>query len=190
MKKILLLIDCQYDFLDGGKLGVSGSTDKMHILTDYVRNHGNDYTMIVATADWHPFTHCSFKENGGMWPTHCVQHSLGAAIFEPLLIAINESANHFEVLTKGCDEDHEEYSIFKNMTSCDELIKLVERLDIEEIDVCGIALSYCVADTIKDGRRNLPNVQFNLLKNFCPDIGDGSAETIKKLEDINVKIVQ
>ena len=176
MKKLLLVIDCQYDFLDGGKLGVEGSIKTIQNLGAYVAQHGEEYDAVVATVDWHPIDHCSFKDNGGMWTAHCLQHSYGAAIYEPLLNVLNDKAKSFGILTKGTDPDHEEYSIFKNKESSEKLIDLVNRLGIEEIDVVGIAYDYCVADSVKGGLRALPNVKFNVLGDFCPAIAQDSSK--------------
>lgn len=175
-KKLLLVIDCQYDFLDGGKLGVKDSINVIQNLGVYIAEHGKEYEIAVATVDWHPSDHCSFKENGGIWSAHCIQHSYGAAIYEPLLNTLNEKTNSFRIFTKGLNPDHEEYSIFKNEWSHDRLISLVDDLGIEEIDVVGIAYDYCVADSVKDGLRCLPNVKFNVLKDFCPAIAEDSAK--------------
>ena len=188
MKKALLIIDVQKDFLDGGKLGVNGSIKMLNDLPRFIEDTKNDYEFTVATVDWHPITHCSFDVNGGMWPAHCIQHSEGAAIYEPVLNAINEHSKFSIILTKGTDENREEYSIFKNEDSCKKLVDLINKFEIEEIDVVGIALSYCVLDTIKDGKRNLPGISIRLIKDFCPDIGD-STEALKWLENNNVEIV-
>lgn len=37
---------------------------------------------VVYTADWHSKTNGSFKENGGIWPAHCVENTEGAALYE------------------------------------------------------------------------------------------------------------
>ena len=172
--KCLLTIDAQEDFLDGGKLGVNGARNIMDNYTVFVNEHGKDYAISIATADFHSPGHCSFKDNGGIWPPHCIQHSVGAAIYEPLLMSLHKNSVFFEVLTKGTDDNHEEYSIFKNEKSAAKLIELVKKFNIEEIDVAGIAYNYCVADTVKDGLRMLPDVKFRVLKNFCPAIPDGT----------------
>ena len=91
VKKVLFIIDAQRDFMDGGRLGVDNSKDKMDALAKYIRESKGKYDSILASVDWHPSTHCSFKPNGGMWPPHCVQFSTGAAIYQPILDAINES---------------------------------------------------------------------------------------------------
>ena len=188
MAKLLLVIDAQYDFLENGKLGVYGATELMDKSINYIEAHGKDYAICIATVDWHPITHCSFKENGGMWPSHCIQYSHGAAIYEPILMALNDRTNNFEILTKGIDEDHEEYSIFKNKKSAEKLKKIVEIYGIDEIDVMGIALDVCVSSTIKDGKRIFPNVKWGLLKDYSPSI-NSPEDTLKQLDEYNVKII-
>ena len=180
MKKALFVIDVQKDFLDGGKLGVNGSIKMLNDLPEFIEKHGKDYDLVVATVDWHPVTHCSFKQNGGIWPPHCLQHSEGAAIYEPVLDAINNHTKFSIILTKGTDEDKEEYSIFKNTLSNDKLNALFMVNEIEEVDVVGIAYDYCVADSVKDGLRAFPNVKFNVIKKFCPAIADESANEFTK----------
>ena len=180
MKKALLIIDVQKDFLDGGKLGVNGSIKMLNDLPKFIEDTKNDYEFTVATVDWHPVTHCSFDVNGGMWPAHCIQHSEGAAIYEPVLNAINEHSKFSIILTKGTDENREEYSIFKNALSNDKLNALFMVNEIDEVDVVGIAYDYCVADSVKDGLRAFPNVKFNVIKKFCPAIAEDSANEFTK----------
>ena len=180
MNRMLLEIDWENDFLDEGKLGVNGSRKIADAHTEYVVKNGRNYALAVATVDFHTPDHCSFKENGGQWSAHCIQYSVGAAIYEPLLMSLHKNCVFFDILTKGTDDNHEEYSIFKNEKSCAKLIELVKKFNIEEIDVAGIALNYCVLDTVKDGLRMLPNVKFRILKDFCPAIPDGTEKDAMK----------
>jgi nicotinamidase/pyrazinamidase len=176
MKKLLLVIDCQLDFMDGGKLGVNGSTPIMDNLALFIENHAKEYEHAIATVDWHPVTHCSFKDNGGIWPQHCIQYSPGSSIYQPVLLALYNNFHTFEVVTKGLNEDHEEYSIFKNVTSNHLIKEAIKKFSIEEIDVVGIAYDYCVADSVKDGLRELPDIKFNVIKKYCPAIAKESAQ--------------
>ena len=84
MNKLLLVIDCQYDFINGS-LAVKGAGPTMDRLAEFIKENGASYKKIVLTADWHPLTHCSFKDNGGTWPKHCVQYTQGAAIYQPII---------------------------------------------------------------------------------------------------------
>ncbi len=182
MSKVLILIDGQNDFIDGGRLAVDGSKAKMIALAEYINNHANDYDFIIASADFHPFTHCSFKKNGGIWPLHCLQHSEGAAIFQPILDAIDNTGAELHVLTKGVDEDHEEYSVLKNAKSNKLMHSLIESHKIEEVDICGIAGDYCVLDSIKDFHKEFSKVKINVLLPFVASI-DGGEKLEKFLSD-------
>ena len=176
MSNIMYLgIDNQDDFMEGGNLAVEGGKKCGDFQAEYLKAHKNEYAIVVETVDWHPSTHCSFKENGGIWPNHCEQFTNGAAIYQPLYDVLKTCPN-FTVLTKGCAEDHEEYSIFKNEESCKKLINIVKAYDISEIHVGGIAYDYCVQDTVKDGLRYLPNVKFKVFKDFCPAIAEDTAK--------------
>ena len=172
MKKLLLIVDVQHDFIHG-TLPVPDAEHAMDALTEWLLGDAkNDYESIILTADWHPTSHCSFTENGGEWPSHCVQFSQGASIYGKILDALNDK--HYEVLTKGVCEDHEEYSIWKNEESRYKLFKIIDVLGIEEIDICGLAGDICVFNTLKDTLRLLPDVKVKFLKEFSPCIGDGN----------------
>ena len=67
MSKILLIVDPQVDFVNGS-LPVTGAAEAMDALAAYVKEHGNEYVARLVTADWHPYHHCSFADEGGMWP--------------------------------------------------------------------------------------------------------------------------
>lgn len=174
-KKLLLIVDAQYDFISGS-LPVKNAILCMGRLGDYIEEtcESNPYNTIVATADWHPISHCSFKENGGEWPMHCVAYSNGAAISHFVLKGVMKcKCSDFHVLTKGTAEDHEEYSVFRNAASCVKLHKIVESQEIEEIDICGIAGDYCVLESLKDALREFPSMQFKVLERCTASIDGG-----------------
>jgi nicotinamidase/pyrazinamidase len=187
-KKILFIIDAQEDFLEGGSLAVEGARQKMNALADYLVLHGKKYDGIYLTADWHLPTHCSFKENGGIWPPHCIQYSKGAAIHQSILSALHGEKLDYFVLTKGCNEDHEEYSVFKNAESRAYLENINSHMEIDTVDFCGIAYDYCLKDSALDSKKVFTNSTIRVLKDFCPCIGDPN-ETTKILEDNNIVIV-
>lgn len=175
-KLMYLSIDTQKGFQEGGNLAVNGGIKSGDLQAKHLEEHKDDYAAVGATVDWHPSTHCSFKENGGIWPNHCEQFTEDAAIYQPLYDVLKTCPN-FTVFTKGCDEDHEEYSVFKNEESRKRIIAMVNALGITEIHVGGIAYDYCVAETVKDGLRYLPNVKFKVFGEFCPAIAEDTEKT-------------
>ena len=173
MGKILLIVDPQVDFVNGS-LPVTGAAEAMDALAAYVKEHGNEYVARLVTADWHPYHHCSFADEGGLWPRHCVQHSAGAAIWQTLLVALNELQGGFTLLYKGNNIAKEEYSIMQNEESASVICRLVEALKIEQLDVCGLAGNICVLDTAKDLKKMLGDTKLNILENYSPSLDDGS----------------
>ena len=174
MKKLLLIVDPQIDFITG-TLPVAGAAKAMDALATYVKEQGNEYTVKIVTADWHPYHHSSFADEGGVWPRHCVQHSVGAAIWESLLIALNESKGGFTLLYKGDSIDKDEYSIMQNKASASILARLVKALKVDQIDICGLAGDICVLNTAKDITSTFENIKLNVLESYSPSLDGGVA---------------
>lgn len=83
MDKILLIVDPQVDFISGS-LAVEGAKEKMDALASALQNGEIDCDYVMVTKDFHPSNHCSFKENGGQWPPHCVKGTTGCWV-QPLM---------------------------------------------------------------------------------------------------------
>lgn len=150
-KKILVVVDYQYDFFNpDGALYVKGGEKLYDKILKIIPN----FDGTVFTQDWHPLDHCSFKDNGGTWPIHCVQGSIGAGIPVEML----KAAKEFVIYEKGTDPDVEEYGAFDYGKKARKLIDVVSYCmfrdsklkdkDIESIVICGIAGDYCVCETI------------------------------------------
>lgn len=174
MKKMLLIVDPQIDFVNG-TLPVTGAAEAMDALAEYVKRQGDEYAVKVVTSDWHPYHHCSFQREGGQWPAHCIQHSAGAAIWQPLLVALNETRSGFMLLYKGDSIDRDEYSIMQNPQSADTIMRLIQALKIEQIDICGLAGNVCVLNTARDLRDIFGPGLLNILEEYSPSLDDGSA---------------
>ncbi len=104
----LVIVDVQNDFCPGGALPVPDGDKVVPVLNEYIRIFLEKGAPIYATQDWHPPNHLSFKEQGGIWPPHCVQGTKGAE-FHPDLALPGEAA----VITKGSDPKEEAYSGFQ-----------------------------------------------------------------------------
>lgn len=174
MNKLLLIVDPQIDFITGS-LPVENAAEDMNALATYVKTNGVTYSLKVVTLDWHPFHHSSFADEGGLWPRHCVQHSTGAAIWQPLLVALNQQEGGFTPLYKGTNIGKDEYSIMQNETSANILNKLMEKWDIEQIDICGLAGDICVLNTAKDLKEVIGNIKLNVLEAYSPSLDGGTA---------------
>lgn len=169
---MLLVIDAQHDFIDG-TLPVPGASEAMDALARYICDTDGQYTLKVFTADSHPAAHCSFTENGGEWPVHCVEGTHGAALWPALKDAALATAGRTVFLAKGTDAASEEYSIFANKKSADELERLIREYKIKRIDLCGLAGDVCVLQTLRDGVALYGRRVWRVLQPFSPSLDGG-----------------
>lgn len=160
MKKCLLIVDMQIDFLPGGLLAVQGGDDLVPVINELAAK----FPLVVATQDWHPAGHCSFASShagrkpfeeidwaGGrqrLWPEHCVQGTSGAD-FAPGLDLGPMAA----VFRKGMDPQVDSYSGFfdNNQAHRTGLAGYLRDLEVSELYVVGLAAEICVAFTAVDG---------------------------------------
>jgi nicotinamidase/pyrazinamidase len=173
-KKLLILVDVQYDSINGS-LAVSGAPAVMDSLAAYIAEQpAGTFSQIVMTADFHPYNHSSFKDNGGMWPVHCVAYSHGASIYQPVFEAVNKQIPCSPVLTKGDNVSVDEYSIMANAASAKKLLRIIEENGIQEIYVAGLCGDYCVGNSIKDLVQAGHGEKIRVLTRFIGNIDDGT----------------
>lgn len=176
MNKLLLVVDPQIDFISG-TLAVPGAAEAMNALASYLLGRDGQYEYKVVSNDWHPINHCSFQAFDGDWPPHCIQYSMGAAIYPPLIEPLFTSKSATKVLQKGNNPKFEELSIFKNVTSTNHMSMIMKMKNIQQIDLCGIAGDVCVLETLKDGIQLFGKEKFNVLMPYVASLDGGQALT-------------
>lgn len=145
-KDALIVVDVQVDFLPGGALAVPHGDKVIPVLNRYIKLFSETGMPIFFTRDWHPLGHLSFKDNGGIWPSHCVAESPGA-LFSPELKVPFE---HKYIVSKGIKHEFDAYSGFQDT----QLLALMQERGIRRVFVGGLATEYCVKNTI-EGAINL-----------------------------------
>lgn len=200
MKKALILVDIQNDFLPGGALAVPEGD----MIVPLVNRIQEKFDLILATQDYHPANHASFAINHEnkkpgeiidlhglaqvLWPAHCVQHSDGAAFGKDL-----DMARVTKIFYKGENPDIDSYSGFfdngkRKKTGLAEYLK---SKGVDTVYIVGLATDFCVKFTaldavdlgfetyvIKDATRAI---------NLQP--GDFEA-SLKAMERAGVKVIQ
>lgn len=152
----LVVVDMLYDFIDGSLacLNAENAVKATLAAIDSKTNGqgGEDHEIldtfpILFIRDHHPADHSSFKDQGGIWPSHCVAGTRGSEIHQSLAPYASEELT----FDKGCDRDTEQYSGFEAVNNAGQpLAEVLELLDTTDVYVCGIATEYCVRNTCED----------------------------------------
>ncbi|MFN4130884.1 MAG: bifunctional nicotinamidase/pyrazinamidase [Paracoccaceae bacterium] len=158
----LIVIDMQNDFCPGGALAVTGGDEIVAGINALMA----EFAAVVLTQDWHPKGHASFAANHPgaapfsltdmpygpqvLWPTHCVQGSVGAA-FHP---ALNVAAADL-ILRKGFRPDIDSYSAFfeNDRSTQTGLDGYLRDRGVSKLVLAGLATDYCVAYSALDAAR-------------------------------------
>ena len=132
--KTLVIVDIQKDFYDPkGSLYVSGAETFPSKIADLVPGYDNVY----FTLDWHPLNHCSFKQNGGIWPVHCLKYSWGASLPDEVLASIDSFRQHVSYYHKGDRSYEEEYEAYRKIT--DNQLRLLRNSE-ENVVACEVTI--------------------------------------------------
>ncbi len=135
----LILVDIQNDFCPGGALAVREGDQVVPVANKLIPK----FPVVVATQDWHPVDHCSFK----IWPPHCVQNTPGADLHPSL----DKSRITFSV-RKAFKREADAYSEFSGVDKAGRrLDELLRGRGVKTLYVVGLATDYCVRATVLDG---------------------------------------
>ena len=189
--RLLIIVDVQNDFCEGGALGVDGGGAVAERIAEFVREHGGDYDRILASQDWHR----GDTDNGGhfavppaapdfvdTWPVHCVADTEGAAL-HPAIMAVEDRV---EVVHKG-----------HGVPSCSVLEGTVVGTSESvqalvpgcAIDVVGLAYDFCVRATALGSREAGASVR--VLREMTAAVHpSGVAELEEELAAAGVEVVR
>lgn len=153
MSKALIVIDVQNDFCPGGALAVPGGND----IVSGINALMGSFDAVILTQDWHPQGHSSFATSHAskapydlvempygpqvLWPDHCVQGSLGAALHADL------NADRADlIIRKGYNPAIDSYSAFfeNDQTTPTGLEGYLRSRGLTDLTLVGLATDFCV----------------------------------------------
>lgn len=187
MKKALIIIDMQNDFLPDGNLAVPNGDEIIPIINKLIPQ----FELVIATQDWHPANHKSFASqhkgkdvfdvidlNGleqVLWPDHCIQGTFGAEFHSALNFNTVEA-----IFRKGMSSEVDSYSGFydNGHLKSTGLTGYLKEKKIDELHFCGLAADYCVYFSIKDALKEGFNVV--LLKDATRAIDEDNFKRIQQ----------
>ncbi len=173
----LIVVDVHNDFCSGGALAVPDGDAVVPVINDVIgKFKAWKDSLVIATQDWHLENHCSFIENGGEWPRHCVQGTHGAKLHRDLI-------SYGLAVRKGQDASRDSYSAF------DESDHTPNRLDnrlyggiIDTLYICGLATDYCVKATALDSVKR--GFKTYVVKDACRAVNVNEGDEDRAYDDM------
>lgn len=159
VKRVLVLVDVQVDFTTG-RLGSEKAAKVSHDIMDYVRNHMNDYDLVIATMDTHSVDEFKIKETveGDKIPMHCIAGSPGHALVGDLAEMVDAMPEKSTFMA----DDYAFTNAVEEFSGADGLID-----DPEQIDVCGFCTDICVVSNVLQLRRTFPKSRIVVIEDLC-----------------------
>jgi nicotinamidase/pyrazinamidase len=191
VKKALIIVDVQNDFLPGGALAVPFGDE---IIPNINRMVQLPFDQIVATQDWHPRRHVSFASTWGkkpgehithgsidqiLWPDHCVQGSRGAKFSRKL-----DTSHFHKIIHKGSDANIDSYSTFFDNLGLRStgLEGYLREKECEELYFAGLATDYCVLYSVRDALTL--GLQSFVVTDACRGIDSEPGDVERALEEM------
>ena len=171
MKKVLIVIDYQNDFVDGS-LGFPGAEKLEKKLLDRIQAAKNSGEDIIFTKDMHESNYLNTEEGKNLPIIHCVKNTKGFELYGKL----KDVAEGYPTFEKGA---------FASL----DLGNYLKDKNYDEISLVGLVSYICVLCNAVICKAALPNAHIIVEKDLT-DAGDKHAEEIgfEALKNIHVEI--
>ena len=174
MKKVLVIIDMQNDFIDG-PLGNDECKQAVPAVIDAVNNGG--YTDVILTRDTHGDNYLNTQEGRKLPVVHCIKGTDGWQINSDIMKAVN--ASYEPIIDKPTFASLELGEVLSNMVS-----------EGDVVDFCGVCTGICVISNLSIAKATIPEVTVRLIENATACVTKDSKEAaVKTAGMIQLEIV-
>ncbi len=178
MKKVLVVIDYQNDFVSGS-LGFNQSENIQKNIYALVANSVAKKDLIIFTKDTHYDDYLTTREGKNLPVVHCVKETHGHKLFGQLEVFETEKLDCVEIVEK---------ETFGSEEMCD----IIQKRCVDEpevIEFCGVVTNICVLSNIVLAMTRFKNSKIVLHESACAAIGEAQQYALKILKDLGVEII-
>lgn len=191
MRKLLIIIDAQIDFIDGA-LANPAAQAAIPTLVKLIKNHEGD---VIATHD----THFTDEQCGANWPPAsnvlAYPKTLEGSLIPPHCIKGTDGYELNDAVADACVAKNDEppknfFAIDKYTFGWDEWKKYLSTFEFDEIEIAGFCTDICVISNALILRALYPNMPITCIGNACagltPEKHEAALSVMQSCE-INVK---
>ena len=166
MRKILLVIDMQKDFIDGA-LGTPEAVAIVDRVAEEIRKYPTEN--VFATRDTHPENYLDTQEGRNLPVVHCVKGTLGWQLNEKIAAALGSA----EIVNKPT---------FGSVALAEKVKAMAEKEPLE-VTLVGLCTDICVVSNALLVKAYLPETPVRVIADCCagvtPESHKAALETMK-----------
>ena len=141
MKKLLIIVDYQNDFIDG-TLGFTGAENIARIIKEKIESYLKDNQDIIFTLDTHYENYMDTIEGSKLPVKHCIKGTNGWKVYEEV--------NYLPLAIKVFEKD-----TFPSL----ELANYLNGKEYYQVELCGLVSNICVISNAIMVKSALPNAK-------------------------------
>lgn len=165
MKKILVVVDMQNDFITGA-LGNTECQATVEKVVDVIKN--NKYDNIFLTRDTHHDNYMETQEGKNLPVPHCIENTAGWEIVDAVseAVAVCRDAD-VKIINKPTFGSVELGAVLREIYDKEDAI----------IDFCGVCTGICVISNVMIAKANCPEAEIRVFQDACACITQESHRT-------------
>ena len=178
MRKVLVVVDYQNDFVDGS-LGFNQSESIAGNIYTLVARSLKAGDLVVFTKDTHYEDYLSTREGVFLPVEHCIKGTKGHQLFGELKVFEDQINPNVLVLEK---------SDF----GCDKLCDAIEEAfggEPDQIEFCGVVTNICVISNIVLCQTHFKNARLGLHLDACAALGEMQKHAVEVIKGLGVEII-
>lgn len=177
MKKLLVVIDFQNDFVDGA-LGFKKAETLESGIYEKIKSYLDNNDQVVFTYDTHFDNYLETREGKNLPVTHCIKDTKGHDLYGRLI--------EFKNVNNTFHYNKEAFGLAPK-----DMVKLVGELgeDITEIELVGVVSNMCVISNVVTFQAQYFNANISVDASLCASFDDELHEkALDVIESLQVKV--
>ena len=178
MKKLLVVIDYQKDFVNG-TLGFEKAVDLEEGIYNKINKYLNDGNKVLFTYDTHEENYLYTREGENLPVVHCIKGTEGHRLFGKL----NEFERNTSVIS------YEKYGFG---LSPEDMIKISKEvgIDFDEIEIIGVVTNICVISNFVMFQSQYRNANIIVDASLCASFNESlHNKTLDVIEGLQGKVI-
>jgi nicotinamidase-related amidase len=148
MKKLLIVVDYQVDFVNGA-LGFPKAMFLEDKIVNKIKEFENNGDDVIFTLDTHYENYLSTDEGANLPIPHCIKNTYGHELYGDV---------------KKMSEGH--LCFEKNTFGSSKLFEWIKDKEYEEVYLCGVVTNICVISNAVVCKAALPNAKIKVIKDL------------------------